>query len=58
MYVGTPVFSPDYTKEREREKKKKKENFCDMIFDRNAVIVTLSSESSDIEIATALLLSN
>uniref|UniRef100_A0A2K5PM11 Uncharacterized protein n=1 Tax=Cebus imitator TaxID=2715852 RepID=A0A2K5PM11_CEBIM len=41
---------PEYTK--------KIENLCAMGFDRNAVIVALSSKSWDVETATELLLSN
>ncbi|XP_056345152.1 ubiquitin-conjugating enzyme E2 K isoform X2 [Oenanthe melanoleuca] len=50
VYAGAPVSSPEYTK--------KIENLCAMGFDRNAVIVALSSKSWDVETATELLLSN
>ncbi|KAK9399195.1 ubiquitin-conjugating enzyme E2 K [Crotalus adamanteus] len=50
VYAGAPVSSPEYTK--------KIENLCAMGFDRNAVIVALSSKSWDVERATELLLSN
>ncbi|XP_041530362.1 ubiquitin-conjugating enzyme E2 K-like [Microtus oregoni] len=53
VYAGAPVSSPEYTK-----KKKKIENLCAMGFDRNVVIVALSSKSWDVETATELLLSN
>ena len=48
VYAGAPVSSPEYTK--------KIENLCAMGFDRNAVIVALSSKSWDVETATELLL--
>nr|XP_047928804.1 ubiquitin-conjugating enzyme E2 K isoform X1 [Anser cygnoides] len=50
VYAGAPVSSPEYTR--------KIENLCAMGFDRNAVIVALSSKSWDVETATELLLSN
>nr|3E46_A Chain A, Ubiquitin-conjugating enzyme E2-25 kDa [Homo sapiens]3F92_A Chain A, Ubiquitin-conjugating enzyme E2 K [Homo sapiens] len=50
VYAGAPVSSPEYTK--------KIENLCAAGFDRNAVIVALSSKSWDVETATELLLSN
>ncbi|KAF7248158.1 Ubiquitin-conjugating enzyme E2 K [Varanus komodoensis] len=49
VYAGAPVSSPEYTR--------KIENLCAMGFDRNAVIVALSSKSWDVETATELLLS-
>uniref|UniRef100_A0A8C0XJP5 E2 ubiquitin-conjugating enzyme n=1 Tax=Castor canadensis TaxID=51338 RepID=A0A8C0XJP5_CASCN len=50
VYAGAPVSSPEYTK--------KIENLCATGFDRNAVIVALSSKSWDVETATELLPSN
>uniref|UniRef100_A0A8C1QJE1 Ubiquitin-conjugating enzyme E2 K n=1 Tax=Cyprinus carpio TaxID=7962 RepID=A0A8C1QJE1_CYPCA len=50
VYAGAPVSSPDYTR--------KIDKLCAMGFDKNAVIVALSSKSWDVETATELLLSN
>lgn len=50
VYAGAPVSSPEYTR--------KIDKLCAMGFDKNAVIVALSSKSWDVETATELLLSN
>lgn len=50
VYAGAPVSSPEYTR--------KIEKLCAMGFEKNAVIVALSSKSWDVETATELLLSN
>ncbi|XP_041910785.1 ubiquitin-conjugating enzyme E2 K-like [Arvicola amphibius] len=44
VYAGAPVSSPEY--------ERKKENLCAMGFDRNAVIVALSSKSWAVETAS------
>ncbi|KAG7230292.1 hypothetical protein INR49_024396 [Caranx melampygus] len=50
VYAGAPVSSPEYTR--------KIDKLCAMGFEKNAVIVALSSKSWDVETATELLLSN
>uniref|UniRef100_A0A8C7HF58 Ubiquitin-conjugating enzyme E2Ka (UBC1 homolog, yeast) n=1 Tax=Oncorhynchus kisutch TaxID=8019 RepID=A0A8C7HF58_ONCKI len=50
VYAGAPSSSPEYTR--------KIDKLCAMGFDKNAVIVALSSKSWDVETATELLLSN
>ncbi|RXM31695.1 Ubiquitin-conjugating enzyme E2 K [Acipenser ruthenus] len=50
VYAGAPVSSTEYTR--------KIDKLCAMGFDKNAVIVALSSKSWDVETATELLLSN
>uniref|UniRef100_A0A8C7P8U0 UBA domain-containing protein n=1 Tax=Oncorhynchus mykiss TaxID=8022 RepID=A0A8C7P8U0_ONCMY len=50
VYAGAPSSSPEYTS--------KINKLCGIGFDRNAVIVELSSKSWDVETATELLLSN
>ncbi|CAB1337144.1 unnamed protein product, partial [Coregonus sp. 'balchen'] len=48
VYAGAPSSSPEYTR--------KIDKLCAMGFDKNAVIVALSSKSWDVETATELLL--
>lgn len=50
VYAGAPVSSPEYTC--------KIDKLCAMGFEKNAVIVALSSKSWDVETATELLLNN
>ncbi|XP_067892662.1 ubiquitin-conjugating enzyme E2Kb (UBC1 homolog, yeast) isoform X2 [Heterodontus francisci] len=50
VYAGAPMPSPEYTR--------KVDKLCAMGFDKNAVIVALSSQSWDVECATERLLSN
>ncbi|XP_062864579.1 ubiquitin-conjugating enzyme E2Kb (UBC1 homolog, yeast) isoform X1 [Trichomycterus rosablanca] len=50
VYAGAPVSSSEYAR--------KIDKLCSMGFDKNAVIVALSSKSWDVETATEVLLNN